>query len=159
MPDLEVVPVTSPPRATWRAAGLDALAFHGVLLHLLRDSERPQAAAAVWSALILHTEADGSVRAQRGDLARTAMCSPADASRALTDLVRLGVIIRHGEGRASRYRINPDPSVTPPSHPRPAGQKLAETVNVVIARSEPAKPAEMKTVFVQTYPAKQHAPE
>ena len=113
MPDLEAVPVASPPRAVWRHAGLTALDFHNMLLHLLR-SERPQAAAATWSALLLHADADGTVLVQRGDLARTAMVALDDASRALTDLVRLGAITRQGGGRGSRYHLNREPISPPP---------------------------------------------
>jgi hypothetical protein len=50
-----------------------------------------------------------------------AMCEPIDASRALTDLAKLGVITRHGAGRTSTYHINPDfaPAVLR-SHPEEA---------------------------------------
>jgi predicted MarR family transcription regulator len=110
MPKIEAVRPVSSPGATWRAAGIDARAFHAVLLHLTRGSasERPLVAARVWSALILHADTSGAVRARRADIARTAMCEPIDASRALTDLAKLGAITRHGAGRTSTYRINPD---------------------------------------------------
>jgi hypothetical protein len=150
VPEIEVAPTGAPPRATWRACGVDALAFHAVLLHLLRSSERPQAAVAVWSALILHADHNGTVAVQRADLARTAMVSPEAASRVLTDLVQLGAIARDGEGRTSRYRILRDAAIAPPE-PSPAyrwsgSRQSAAPVEVAVVRHERAP---TKTVYAE----------
>jgi hypothetical protein len=103
-----------------------------VLVHLTlgKATERPLLAVRVWSALILHVESDGAVKAGRADLSRVAMCEPRDVSRVLTDLEHLGAVTRRGAGRAVTYAI--DASFVPKPVPSAKRDSFAETMQSTI---------------------------
>lgn len=92
------------PVAKWTYTMLNPEQLRTVL-KLINGSDRPAITLRVWTALVTHTRLDtGEIMANRTRLAEDAETTPQEASRALSTMADLGILIRI---RTGRYRVNP----------------------------------------------------
>jgi predicted transcriptional regulator len=62
----------------------------------------------VWSALFQFLPPDGNaIGAGRAEIAATAGCTPADVSRVMRELERIGAVSCRRQGRRVAYEVNP----------------------------------------------------
>lgn len=75
------------------------------VLKLINASEKPLLALRVWTALVSHVRLEtGEIMASRTRLAEDAETTPQEASRALSMMAEMGILIRL---RPGRYAVNP----------------------------------------------------
>lgn len=85
------------PTETRRAVGL-----------IQQHVDRPDAATRLFTILLTHLEWDsGRVAADRATLAKDAVMTPTEVSRALSALASLGICRKTGIGRATAWFVNP----------------------------------------------------
>ena len=97
------------------------------VLTAIKDCPRPAATVMAWNACIsfIAYDRDGEVMASRYQIAEAAGLTPENTSRALTQLVEIGALIRLKPGR---YRINPHVGWSGPLHKRELAGKEARPV-------------------------------
>ena len=75
----------------------------------IQEMKEPFQALRVWNAAITYMRMDtGEILATREQLAADAHTLPCHVSRAMTELVKIGAIVRHRRGRNVVYSINPN---------------------------------------------------
>ena len=75
----------------------------------IRDhAKRPRISAMLWEEFFCNLRADtGEIVMTRAEMARVANTTPSNVSAALSELLAVGALIRHQEGREVRWFMNP----------------------------------------------------
>lgn len=80
-----------------------------VVSWLANNSKRPKVAAVLWAQMFTAMRNDtGEIMLNRNELAKLAKIRPAEVSSIISELVRIGAIIRRRDGRHMRYFMNPN---------------------------------------------------
>jgi hypothetical protein len=119
-------------REGWAFVMLSPEQFVAVSRWLRHHSTRSVQAGILWDELFAVLDGrTGEIMATRAKLAEMVGCHPRDISRAMTELERIGAIIRKREGRGVRYFMNPRVATELPKEPREAAQAAAPPLRLV----------------------------
>jgi len=100
--------LTEEPSERWPFVKISPEQFRYVT-RAIRDCRNVATTLSVWIAAITYVRMDtGEILATREQLAADADTLPCHISRAMTELVKIGAIIRHRRGRKVVYSINPN---------------------------------------------------
>ncbi len=92
----------------WRFVMLGPHENRLVVRWINENAKRPRLSGLLWAELICHMRTDtGEIVRNRTQLAELVGCSPKHISDALSELLRMGALIRRQEGRDVRWFINP----------------------------------------------------
>jgi DNA-binding transcriptional ArsR family regulator len=97
-----------------------------------QNAKRPNISAALWAELFCHLRMDtGEIVMTRKEMAEAAGTTPDHVSSALSELVEVGALIRHQEGREVRWFMNPNVGTCLTGKAREDAQKAAPKLSVV----------------------------
>lgn len=92
----------------WMFAMISPTQNAAVVQWLIQHSKRPQAAVALWAVLLTALRPDtGEILLSRDQISDRVGIEPDNASRIMTELVRINAVRREKEGRRVRYFLNP----------------------------------------------------
>lgn len=92
----------------WSFVMLSPAQNRSVVRWINAHAKRPRVSAALWAEFFCHMRTDtGEVVMSRADMAEAVGAEPRTISEALTELVSVGALIRHREGREVRWFMNP----------------------------------------------------
>ena len=97
----------------------------------------------VWSAALTYMRMDtGEILATREQLAADANTLPCHVSRVMTELVKIGAIVRHRRGRKVVYSVNPTVGWNGGEGSRQAAVRKAPVLKLVASQKEGNQPGE-----------------
>ena len=101
------------------------------VIKAIKDGPHPLSTFTVWASVIsfIAYDRNGEIMASRNQIAEAAGVLPADATRALSRLVDIGVLTRIARGR---YQVNPYVAWSGPLHKRELAAKDAKPVLVAM---------------------------
>ena len=104
----------------------------------IRKAARPDQTLQVWTAAITYVRMDtGEILATREQLAADTDTVPCHVSSAMTELVKIGAIIRHRRGRKVVYSINPAVGWNGGEGSRQAAVRKAPALRLVADEANP----------------------
>src|SRR5512143_3247892 len=100
--------ITETPARRWVFVMISPEQFRFVSA-VIRGCRNVTTTLSVWNAAITYIRMDtGEITASREQLAKDAGTLPRHVSTAMSDLVKIGAIVRHRRGRHTAYFINPN---------------------------------------------------
>lgn len=100
------------------------------------NAKRPRLSAALWAEFFCHLRTDtGEIVMTRAEMAEAVGAAPRTVSEALSELVHLGAVIRHQEGREVRWFMNPRIATCLTAAAREEAQSAAPALRVVEGKS------------------------
>lgn len=116
----------------WTFPRLSPHQFTAVHRWLRQNSARPVQAVALWGELFPILDGrTGEILATRAELAKLVGCEPRHVSELMTELERIGAVIRKRDGRTVRYFMNPNVATSLPARARTRAQAAAPTLRLV----------------------------
>ena len=109
----------------------------------IRETARPDQTLQVWTAAITYMRMDtGEILVTREQLADEVRAAPKNVSTAMTELVKIGAIIRHRRGRKVVYSVNPTVGWNGGEGSRQAAARKAPVLKLVTSLEEGNQPGE-----------------
>ena len=103
----------------------------------IRETVRPDQTLRIWTTAITYMRQDtGEILATRERLAGDANTTLNEISRTMSELVRIGAIVRHRRGRKVVYSINPTVGWNGGEGSRQAAARKAPALKLVTSREE-----------------------
>lgn len=100
--------VPDPDADRWMFVMISPTQNAAVVQWLLQHSKRPQKAAVLWAVLLTALRPDtGEILLTREQISERVGIEPDNASRIMSELVRINAVRREKEGRRVRYFLNP----------------------------------------------------
>ena len=117
----------------WSFVMLSPMQNRAVLRWINEHAQRPRTSVALWAEFFCHMRTDtGEIVMDRRQMMEAAGASSSHVSDALSELVRIGAIIRHREGREVRWFMNPRIGTCLTGAAREAAQRASPTLLEVI---------------------------
>lgn len=117
----------------WSFVMLSPMQNRAVLRWINQHALRPRLSVALWAEFFCHMRTDtGEIVMDRKAMMEAAEASSSHVSHALAELVRIGALIRHREGRDVRWFMNPSIGTCLTGVAREKAQREAPTLLSVI---------------------------
>ena len=134
--------LTEEPGERWSFVKISPEQFRYVT-RAIRATEFPDLILRIWNAAITYVRMDtGEILATRKQLAADADTLPRHVSTAMSELVKIGAIVRHRRGRKVVYSINPTVGWNGGEGSRQAAAGKAPALRLVASREEGNQPVE-----------------
>jgi hypothetical protein len=116
----------------WTFVMLSPTQHRAVSHWIRRHARRPGVSSDLWSEFFCHLRMDtGEIVMDRKQMMEAAEASSSHVSNALSELVKIGALIRHQEGREVRWFMNPNIGTCLTGKAREDAQRSAPTLQVV----------------------------
>ena len=136
--DNAIYRLTKDPGERWMFMKISPEQFRHVV-KAIHDCSKPATILFVWNAAITYIRQDtGEILATRIQLAEDARTSPCHVSTAMTELIRIGAILKCRRGRNVVYSINPNVGWNGGEGTRQAAVKEAPVLRLVVNRATEA---------------------
>ena len=107
------------------------------VVRAVRDCRRPATTLSVWNAAITYMRIDtGEILAMREQLANDSGTSLGEVSRAMTELTKIGAILRTRRGQRVIYSVNPNVGWNGGEGTRQTAAKEAPVLRLISNREE-----------------------
>lgn len=117
----------------WSFVMLSPMQNRAVVRWINEHAKRPRVSAALWAEFFCHMRTDtGEIVMDRSQMMEAAGASSAHVSAALSELVKIGAVIRHREGREVQWFMNPRVGTCLTGIAREAAQRAAPPLLEVI---------------------------
>lgn len=117
----------------WSFVMLSPMQNRAVVRWINDHAKRPRVSAALWAEFFCHMRTDtGEIVMDRKDMMEAAAAASPHISAALSELVRIGAVIRHRDGREVRWFMNPRVGTCLTGMAREAAQRAAPPLLEVI---------------------------
>jgi len=134
--DSAIYRLTEEPRERWLFMRVSPEAFRQIV-KAIKGCRNVATTLSVWQVAITHMRWDtGEVLASRTQLAQDAGVALQSVSTAMSDLVRIGVVLRYRRGRKVIYNVNPQVCWHGHESSRQAAVKEAPVLKLVVDREK-----------------------
>lgn len=117
----------------WSFVMLSPMQNRAVVRWINENAARPRVSAALWAEFFCHMRTDtGEIVMDRRQMMEASGASSSHVSDALSELVRIGAVIRHREGREVHWFMNPRVGTCLTGIAREAAQRAAPPLLEVI---------------------------